>query len=197
MVDNVILDERIALGFRANPVWKTTVVQAANGREIRNAAWSDPIMQYDFSYNNLPIEDARALAAFFHGRRGRQRAFLLKAYDDYELESEAIGTGNGVLTQFQAIKTYDAVNPWVRTIRHIKNGTLTVTVNGVPATVASYSSTGMITLATPPAGSAIVRATCEYYVPVRFNVDEFNVVVDGPQGRYGLVTGLSCVEVRA
>lgn len=195
MVDSVVLDERIALGFRANPVWKTTVVTAANGREVRNAAWSDAMMQYRFSYNNLDMADAQALVAFFHGRRGRQRSFLLKAYDDFQLVQETIGTGDGSTTAFQAIKTYDTVNPWVRTIRHIKTGTLTVTVNNTPATVSSYTS-GLITLASPPANAAVVRATCEYYVPVRFDVDEFDVSVDGPEGRYAVVSGLTCVEVR-
>lgn len=195
MADNTVLDERIALGFRANPMWKTTVVQAANGREVRNSAWSEAQMRYNFSYNNMDIADARALVAFFHGRRGRQRAFLLKAYDDFMLENEIIGTGNGVQTAFQAIKTYDTLNPWVRTIRYIKSGSLVVTVDGTPVTVSSYTA-GLITLASPPAGSTTVRASCEFYVPVRFDVDEFDVSVDGPQGSIGIVSGLSCVEVR-
>lgn len=195
MTDNVVLDERIALGFRANPVWKTTVVQAANGREVRNAAWSDAQMRYQFRYNNLDIADAQALVAFFHGRRGKQRAFLLKAYDDFTLTDEAIGTGDGSTVAFQAKKSYDTLNPWVRTIRHIKTGTPVAKVDGTPATIASYTN-GLITLSSAPANGKAVTLSCEFYVPVRFDVDEFDVTVDGPQGCYGIVNGLSCVEVR-
>jgi uncharacterized protein (TIGR02217 family) len=195
MTDNTILDERVAAGFRANPAWKTTIVRAANGREVRNAAWSDALMQYRFDYNNLPIADARALVAFFHGRRGRQRSFLLKAWDDYQITNELIGTGDGSETDFQLIKSYDTLNPWQRTIRHIKSGTLSVTVNGSPVTPSS-STSGLIVLPSPAGNGQAVRATCEYYVPVRFDVDEFDVAAVGPNGIYGLVTGLTCIEVR-
>lgn len=195
MTDNVVLDERIALGFRANPAWKTTVVQAANGREVRNSAWSNAQMRYIFRYNNMDIADARALVAFFHGRRGRQRSFLLKAYDDFRLENEPIGTGTGALTAFQAKKTYDTLNPWVRIIKHIKSGTPVAKVDGTPVTISNYTN-GLITLASAPANGTTVTLSCEFYVPVRFDVDEFDITVDGPEGRFGVISGLSCVEVR-
>lgn len=195
MTDLTVLDERIALGFRANPMWKTTVVQAGNGREVRNSAWSDAQMKYNFSYNNMDLADAEALVAFFHGRRGRQRGFLLKAYDDFKIEAGIIGTGNGSQVAFQAVKKYDTLNPWTRTIRHLKAGTVVVTVNGTPVTVSGVSN-GLITLAAAPGSGTTVRLTSEFYVPVRFDVDEFDVSVGGPLGQFGIVSGLSCVEVR-
>jgi uncharacterized protein (TIGR02217 family) len=152
-------------------------------------------MQYQFNYPTFPADDARELVAFFHGRRGKQRAFLMKAWDDFEAENEVIGTGDGADTTFQLIKTYDTVNPWTRTIRHVMPGSLSVTVNNVPATVSSEVN-GLVTLSSPPANGHIVRATFRFYVAVRFENDDFDIQMPGPQDIHARVSNLVAREVR-
>lgn len=195
MTDLAILDDRMARGFSSGPRFQTTIVSASGGQEVRNSAWSAPRLVYKFGYNNLNIADARAISAFFLGRRGRQRSFLMKDWADYSASAELIGIGDGTTVAFQAIKTYDAINPFVRNIVYIKSGTLSVTVNGAAATVASQVN-GLITLASPPAISNQVRASFEFYVPVRFDQDEMELSPDGPGVSFAVISGLTAIEQR-
>ena len=196
MTDLAALDDRVARGFSAGPRFQTTIVTSAGGREVRNSAWSAPRLVFNFSYSTLDTADARLISSFFQGRRGKQRSFLMKDWADYSATNEQIGTGNGSITSFQAIKTYDALNPYVRAIKFIKAATLSVTVNGSPATVSSEVN-GLITLSSAPAAAAIIRASFEFYVPVRFDQDELQLTLDGENGRYAIISGLAAIEERA
>jgi uncharacterized protein (TIGR02217 family) len=183
MVDNVVLNEKVALGFKGGPTFSTGKLAMVNGQErrIQNRAIAQHV--YSWNYSNSDLTVIAAVRAFWFDRRGDFKAWLLKDYADYQLVGEAIGVGAGIVTTFQIIKTYTAgSNPYTRTIRHIKSGTLAVYVGGVLQSATNsppdytVSATGLITFTSAPTGTITVDA--EFYVPVRFDGDKLVATVD-------------------
>lgn len=195
MADNTILDGKLALGFTEISTWNTTIVTLSGGNEVRNTRWQAPLRRYEFGYTPRPLADVQAIVAFFHDARGQGRAWLLKSWTDYKLDNAQIGTGNGSATAFQITKSYGTLQPYSRKLTYIKPGSLSVTVNGAPATVSSEVA-GLVTLSSAPGSGAIVRATCEFYVPVRFSTDEIKVRGDLPNAELATIEGLTAIEVR-
>lgn len=195
MADNAILDGKLALGFTEISTWNTTVVTLSGGNEVRNVRWQAPLRRYEFGYTPRPLADVQAILAFFHDARGMGRSWLLKSWTDYKLEAGQIGTGNGTTTAFQIVKSYGTLQPISRKITYVKSGTLSVTVNGAPASIVSEVS-GLVTLSAAPAAAAVVRATCQFYVPVRFATDEIKVRGDLPNADLATIEGLTAIEVR-
>jgi uncharacterized protein (TIGR02217 family) len=181
MVDNVIMDERMALGFKGGPTFSTDKLAMVNGQERRLQNRSVAIHNYVWSFKNTTLALEASLKAFWFDRRGDFKAWLLKDWSDYSGTLQVIGAGTGALTTFQIIKTYSAAsNPYERTIRHIKTGTLSVYVDGalVPGSGYTVSGAGLITFSVAPAGGKIVTASYDFYVPVRFEGDRFTSIVD-------------------
>jgi uncharacterized protein (TIGR02217 family) len=195
-VDNVIMDERMALGFKGGPSFSTDKLIMVNGQERRLQNRSVAIHNYVWSFKNTGLALEAQLKAFWFDRRGDFKAWLLKDWSDYSATLEPIGVGTGALTTFQLVKTYTAgINPYQRTIRHIKTGTLSVFVDGIAAGH-TVSSTGLVTMAAAPANGGVVTATYEFYVPVRFEGDRFTSIVDfQPQMDIISVEDLTAIEV--
>lgn len=200
MVDQVILDERLALGFTETTKWNTVVVAKSGGREVRNARWAAPRRSYELPYAPLPIDSVKAIVAFFNDERGMHRTWLLKSVFDCLVENEAAGIGNGMETDFQVVKSYGTISPYSRPITEIKADTLVATVNGTPVSI--YSETaGLVTLDGAPSMGEIVRFSCQFYVPVRFDTDEIKVTAILPTGSaaevtHAVIEGLTAIEVR-
>lgn len=200
MVDNVIMDERMALGFKGGPTFSTDKLVMVNGQERRLQNRSVAIHNYVWAFTNTSLELEAQLKAFFFDRRGDFKVWLLKDWSDFSGVLEPISAGTGALTTFQIVKTYTAgSNPYVRTIRHIKSGTLSVYVNGVlqtPTTHYTVSATGLITFVSAPGSGLVVTASYEFYVPVRFEGDRYVSIVNyTPSMNIISVEDLTAIEV--
>lgn len=182
----------MALGFEGGPVFSTSIVPLSGGKENRNAWWTTPRHEYSYGFNGREPAELAALKEFFIAQRGAQHAWLLYDWLDNTLDDEPIGVGDGSDTTFAVIKTYAGAIPYERSIRHFAS--LVIEVEGTPVTVNSITA-GVVTLATPPAASAIVTARGQFYVPVRFATDKFSAAAEGPLANYGSVHGLGAVEV--
>jgi uncharacterized protein (TIGR02217 family) len=198
-VDNVIMDERMALGFKGGPTFSTDKLAMVNGQERRLQNRSVAIHAYVWSFKNTTLALEASVKAFWFDRRGDFKAWLLKDWSDYSGTLQVIGAGTGALTAFQIIKTYSAgSNPYQRTIRHIKAGTLSVYADGVlvPGSGYTVSGTGLITFSVAPASGKIITASYDFYVPVRFEGDRFISIVDY-QSQMDIISveDLSAIEV--
>lgn len=201
MVDAVVLDERLAIGFSETTKWDTVVVTKSGGHEVRNARWSLPRRSYELPYAPLPIADVKAIVAFFNDERGQHRAWLLRSFFDCTVSNEQAGVGDGAETDFQIVRNYGTVNPYTRDIVHVKSGTLSATVDNAPATISSETD-GLVTLSAAPGTGEIVRFTCEFYVPVRFSTDEIKVLSmlpagTNPETTHAIISDLTAIEVRS
>lgn len=167
----------------ASPRYLTDITVGRNGQEVRNAVWQDPLYSFNAAFAVKTYADIATLLAFFHACKGREQSFLVKDQSDYSITRQTIATGDGADTTFQLVKTYNpGFGSYQRSITKPKASSLTVWVNNVQKTETTHytfsTSTGIITFTggnTPANGHAIEAACTEYYVPVRFNVDELPV----------------------
>ena len=202
MPDLIILDERVALGFRsAAGGWNTSIVVGGGGFEYRNQNWAAPRRRYEFDFQNRDASEIRDLMAFVDDRRGALHPWLLKDWANYQLGDELILTASGGETTAQIKQTWGPDNSLSIDRKHIKTGTLTVKRNGAamtPATHYTVNSTGLITFVSPASLSAAdtIRVTAQFYHKVRFETDIYPAIIDGPSGRYGTLGSVSAIEVR-
>jgi uncharacterized protein (TIGR02217 family) len=186
MVDNVILDEELAIGFTGGPTFSTDKMLMVNGQERRFQNRTVAIHSYRYGFRNKHRSEIAELKAFFMDRRGDFKSWLLKDWGDFSATAEVIGVGDGVTRDFQLVKTYTAgFNPYTRIIRHLKAGTIVIKIAGAvqdnsgSPNAYHVSSTGLVSFATPPAVGSITWDG-EFYVPVRFDGDTFPISVDYP-----------------
>jgi uncharacterized protein (TIGR02217 family) len=173
--DNVRLPEDIERGSQSIPRFQTTITTLGRGAEQRNADWAQQRMKYDVSYGIQSEEDYHNVRDFFMARLGRARGFLFKDWSDYWVENQQIATGDGVRTTFQLVRRYTSGVTYERTILAPVSGTVQMFVNGTPTASSVNLSTGVVTISPAPAASAVIAASFEFDVPVRFNTDEFPI----------------------
>lgn len=166
----------IALAARGGPERATDVVTLASGREERNSRWAHARRRYNAGYGVKSRADMAAVLAFFEERRGRFHSFLWRDGLDHAASDEAIGTGDGVTTQFQLTKRYGAdFDPYLRVISKPVAETVVVEVDGVVAEADVDALTGIVTLAVAPDEGAAVTASFTFDVPVRFDTDRLDI----------------------
>ena len=175
----------VALGARGGPERRTDVVTLANGHEQRNGRWHQSRRRYNAGYGVKSRADMAAVLAFFEERRGRLHGFLWRDGLDYSSggasptpTDQAIGTGDGVRSEFQLSKTYGALfAPYVRVIRKPVGGSVRVAVAGGELTggFSVDAETGLVRLAVAPPEGAAVTAGFLFDVPVRFDSDRLDV----------------------
>ncbi len=202
--DNVRFPTAISRGAASGPERRTDVVTTASGREERNARWANSRRRYNIGYGVKTLDDIHAVIAFFEERRGRLHAFRFKDHTDFkscapsatrQATDQQIGIGNGTQTAFQLVKTYGSgPRNYQRKVVAPVAGTVVLAANGTATTLFSAdTSTGLVTLNTPPESGAIMTAGFEFDVPVRFDTDEIRINLDNFNG--GDIPNIPLVEV--
>lgn len=176
----------ISYGSGGGPEFKTYVFEGHSGVEQRHIAWTRDRARYDVAYGVRDNADMNVVRSFFYNCFGRATGFRFKDWADYTLNTEVIGTGDGVETVFPITKTYTTgALSYVRRIFKPVPGTIVVRVNGVTQTVTTHytvdTTTGIITFTggNEPAMGHAVDVTCEFDVPVRFDTDSLKAVHEG------------------
>jgi uncharacterized protein (TIGR02217 family) len=175
----------IAFHSSGGPTRKTEIVTLGSGYEERNAVWANSRRHYDVGYGVKTLDDLHAAIAFFEARLGRLYGFRFKDFSDYKSCAPGVtataldqpfGTGDGVTTEFQLVKTYSSgPADWQRIIKKPVSGTVIAAVDGVTTAVTSDTTTGLVTFASPPASGAVLTAGFEFDVPVRFDNDALSI----------------------
>lgn len=204
---NVQLNTDISYGATGGPAFGTTIQTTASGHEYRISRASRARRRYQF--DKLLLEPAQwgALIEFWMARRGHLHGFRFKDWSDWSSASDGVstptnldqvlGTGDGIETQFQLVKTYDdgGINPYTESVTLPVAGTLVVAVAGTPTT--SYTVTnpgGLITFASAPGVGDIVTAGFEFDRPVRFNQSDETINLRLDRGYLGNWGGITCIE---
>ncbi|KQN19385.1 hypothetical protein ASE86_12920 [Sphingomonas sp. Leaf33] len=164
----------LALGREVEVVAEhsTAIVASAGGHEARNAAWEQARTRYDVGPGVRSEADIARLLAFYRARLGPARAFRLRDPFDWQGVVERLGTGDGTRMRFALVKRYDGVE---RRITRPTPGTVTVFVNGAATSAFTLEAGGHVAFDAPPAAAAIVTASFEFDVPVRFAADSMSV----------------------
>lgn len=200
---DVQLPTNIERGARGGPRFRTGVVTTISGYENRNAEWSQARQEWDLGYGIQTNADYSTVRDFFYARRGKLHGFRFKDWSDYSVTGQSIGTGDGVETDFQLVKSYtDSGGTYTRTILlpvTSPTNTVTVYVNAVEQTIITdYTiETGGIIRFTggsiPTAGQP-VTADFEFDIPVRFDVDNFDLELEWVEA--GAIPSIPIKELR-
>lgn len=175
----------VALGARGGPERKTDVVTLAGGGERRNGRWAHSRRRYNAGYGVKSRADMQAVLHFFEERRGRLHGFLWRDGLDHSSGGavpspmdQAIGTGDGIQTQFQLSKRYGAAfDPYLRPIGKPVAGSVRVAIAGIEL-ASGWTvdvTSGLVAFAVAPANGAAVTAGFLFDVPVRFDTDRLDV----------------------
>lgn len=176
---NAYLDECAAYGWSGGPEFNTRVKVLLNGRERRNADWSQGRHRYTLPFNNISQESYRAIRQMFEVCRGMLHGFRYVDPLDHESDNEEFGEGDGSEVEFQLSKlsVIDGVT-YQREVYALPS-IPTITINGVQtAGFVADMDRGLITFSVPPANGAVLRWTGSFDVWVRFNQDWLPFSID-------------------
>jgi uncharacterized protein (TIGR02217 family) len=174
----------LALGREAvvEPAFSTAVVTTASGAEQRNSDWADARMRFDAGPGLRGEAELQTLIAFFRARRGAAVGFRFEDPYDHSSkgmtdepgpEDQPLGVGDGLRTQFELVKHYEAQ---VRRITRPVAGSVRVSVDGIEqATGWTLGAGGLVRFNVAPEAGAQVRAGFRFDVPVRFAEDRLSV----------------------
>jgi uncharacterized protein (TIGR02217 family) len=179
----ILFPEDISYGSSGGPGFNTTVIELSSGHEQRNINWSEAKATYEAQHGVKTRAQMEELIDFFWARRGKAFGFRFKDWADFQMVGEPIGTGDGIKTIFQVIKTYEPSGyPYQRIIRKLNPGSVVVYDNAVlvpqPAGCTVDNNTGLITFAIPPVTGHVITIVGEFHVPVRFDIDDMKVTHD-------------------
>lgn len=198
----------LSFGSVGGPERRTDVVTLANGFEERNTPWAHSRRRYDAGLGMRSLDDIEQLIAFFEARRGQMYGFRWKDWSDYKsarasqslgYSDQELGTGDGVRTTFQLVKTYVSGDfSYVRPISKPVLGSVRVGLGASELAEGHEfeidATTGAVTFAAPPDPGTPVTAGFEFDVPVRFDTNQIQTSV--ASFKAGDVPNVPIVEVR-
>lgn len=197
IIDAVRLPMDIERGVRGGPQFNTSVVMTDGGVVSTNQNWNYPLYKGQVGYGVQTRTNLTTVINFFWGRRGRWRGFLFRDWSDFNMSAEVLGTGNGVLVDFQVVKNYsDTVLPFTRKITRPYEPDLRVFKNGVEVSLALWSlqTGGIVRFTVAPAMGVIVTCTGTFDIPVQFATDQLDIEMELED--VGSVPQLPISEVR-
>lgn len=171
------------LGFDVHRVatWSNQRQQSVSGKITSLAYWSFPKWSYELVFNYLRADptnlEFQALAAFFNLMKGGFDTFLYLDPDDCAVTSQLVGTGDGVTTGFQLVRTMTgASGSFVEPIlapKQIDNLYLDGlnTPSGWSFNQWGVTNPGFINFDTAPGAGVAISVDMGYYFPCRFDDD--------------------------
>lgn len=197
------LEQRLELDIDydtvGGPRFKTTVTTDRHGSDQRNIDWTQPLGRWQVGQREIDDVDLAYLRQFHDASQGALGGFRFRDWADYRVIDQPIGTGDGTTTQFQLFKSYSVAGWSVRRpITKPVAGTVDVWLDRGFAPPTINHSNGLVTFASPPPLGAIVRASCEFDVPVRFEQDLLQArfeAIDEADALY-VLQNLTVVELR-
>ena len=180
---DIRLPDDVERGAHGGPMFRTTIVTTSSGVEYRNIDWQKARGRWEIGYGIQSDIEFQLVQSFFYERRGRGVGFRFKDWSDYEAIDSLIGTGNGANLDFQLIKTYNVLSgpePYVRTITRPVAATLVIKVNDIVNANWTLGALGLVSFTggNAPGNGLSVKASFEFDVPVRFDVDEFGITLE-------------------
>lgn len=177
-------------GWSGGAEFKTQIVEMINGRERRNATWSQARHRYSAPFNNISADAYREIKKMHLVCRGRNNAFRFRDVLDSVADGEVFGLGDASEVEFQLSKTstVDGIS-YTRGVYAVVAGSFTLYADGVEV-VGGYtldSERGIITFSTAPAAGVVLSWTGVFDVWVRFDEDYLPFTLDNPNATNGVV----------
>ncbi len=182
------------------PEFSTAIAVTSSGHERRNALWSDARLRFDVGPGVRSVSELTVLLDFFRARFGPARGFRLRDPFDHQScppaevptpQDQLLAIADGLRDTFDLIKTYGTQE---RRITRPVAGSISIAVNGEPASGWTHLGHGRIRFADPPVKGARITAGYVYDVPVRFADDRLDI--SGIAFAAGEAPSVPLVEIR-
>lgn len=179
----------LSFGARGGPERQTDIVQLASGHESRNSHVSQSRRRYDVGAGIKSLDDLHSLISFFEARHGQLYGFLFRDPMDFKscapqqaisASDQIIGHGDGDQTHFDLVKIYgDDQAEYSRKIAYPDVASLIVESDDVPALASWDEQTRQLVFSSAPAAGAVITAGFEFDVPVRFDMSQLDLALEG------------------
>jgi uncharacterized protein (TIGR02217 family) len=176
--------DSVSEGSAGGPTFMTNVFTTHTGLEQRFSTRPTTKHRFNVGLGIRTKTDMDDVRAFFYRVRGRRYGFRYKDWNDYKITDGNIGTGDGTTQAFNIVKKYTTGSyTYERRIFKPVASTVVVKVAGVTQTLTTdytvNATRGIINFVVAPTAAAAVTITCEFDVPVRFDVDVLGAQHDG------------------
>jgi uncharacterized protein (TIGR02217 family) len=171
------ISTRVSSEFRRVVTGKTDIVQMANGRERRNAAWGFKKMQFSASFAMLTPESQEEVMSAFYAANAQLLLFRFRDHGDFRVtDSPVVGGIVGQSNAVQLTKRYSFGSAFADRVVQAVNKCVVKAPGG--STFAGTFSTTLGTF-TPSSNWASGDYTWSgtFDCWVRFNSDEFDVTM--------------------
>jgi uncharacterized protein (TIGR02217 family) len=185
--NDVIFPTNISYGSSTYRGGRAVRIVDLPGDEKRIAYRNNSIRRFNVAYGIKSVADLDEIVKLWESHGQTRDGFLYKDYSDFKScgpnatpanTDVTIGTGDGADTTFQLVKIYTQGSlSYSKTIWKPKTGTVKIALNGVNQTTGwtVNTATGIVTFTVPPTLGVTVSAGFEYYVPVRFDIEELEI----------------------
>ena len=156
--------------------FETSLIKTYSGGEYRYQRKSFGRHSFEIAYSLVAgnenddtesQESIKALMNFWSARKGSLYGFWFKDFFDYQMSRTIIGQGDGIETDFQIQKKYTILTETYSRSIYCPTS-VSVWVNSVLQNSGYTITDGKITFSAPPTSGHNVEASCDFYVPVRF-----------------------------
>lgn len=193
---NLVFPVLTGQGFSVHkkPKMSTIVASHVSGREVRAAAYQNPVWQFEMPFNGLDgtangqygslgAQSMQALMGLFLQCGGQFGTFVYYDPTDFTVTSQGFGMGDGTTTSFQLTRTLggfvEAIVAPVTTTTTLYFPGFSISAfapvikdNGSVVSSANYSiSNGLVTFATAPTSGAALTWTGMFGFLCRFEDD--------------------------
>ena len=172
---DVLFPLSVGFGASGGPEIRTEIAPLASGREYRGQNLAQSRRRYDAGVGIKSLSDLQTLLAFFEARRGQLYGFRFRDPLDHMAVDEMIGQGDGNTTTFQLTKSYGA---YIRTITKPVAGSCVLSADANPVSANVDYQTGQVSFDEPPDVGVPLKASFEFDVPVRFDMEHLSVSIE-------------------
>ena len=185
---DTLFPTKISRGATGGPKFLTSVIILSSGHEQRNVEWGQARAEYDVSHSIKNQNSFNEILSFFYNMQGRAHSFPFLDLSDSFMTNSFIATGDATEVDFQMTKDYDTeVFTYVRTIFKPNTFTTVVHVDDVfQVDTVDYTLNGMngvVSFTSPPAAATNINVSADYWVPVRFDIDNLDALIEAFSGK--------------
>lgn len=165
----------LAYAVHKRPGFSTASYKGTSGFGVRRANMQYPIWEFELTYEFLRsdvTQEYQTLLGFFLSRLGAFDTFLFKDPDDYLVTAGALGTADGVTTQFGFLR---AIGGFAELVGQVDNGhTINIYLNGSLASPTTYDIVlpNQIVFHVAPAAGAAITADFQFFFNCKFQDDQ-------------------------